>query len=336
MKTSLAEPSGSISGQVSQNDLIPLVVILGPTAAGKSEIALQLAERFAGEIVSADSRLFYRGMDIGTAKPGLEERSRVPHHLIDVADPDDVWSLAKFQREAGRAIQGIDGRHHLPFLVGGTGQFVRAMIEGWRVPLVMPNPHLREILARWGGSLGAIGLHQKLTILDSQAASEIDPSNVRRTIRAMEVIFSTGKRLSEQMKRGQTPYHSLLLGLTYPRPDLYRRIDERIARMINSGLIEEVQHLLDQGYSPDLPTMSAIGYGEIVAYLQGEISLDEAIALMKRRTRIFVRRQSNWFKLNDPQIHWFVPGETTLSEIEGVIRKWLVDINRDQNRSYIF
>lgn len=306
--------------------LMPLVIIIGPTAVGKTEISLKLAERFNGEIVSADSRLFYRGMDIGTAKPCLEERKRIPHHLVDVADPDEVWSLALFQREAHKAIQGILHRHHLPFLVGGTGQFIRALTEGWSPPAVHPNPLLRQILAHWAEELGPVDLHHKLAILDPQSASSIDPLNVRRTVRAMEVILTSGMRFSDQKQTGYLHYNPLTLGLITPRPDLYRRIDERIEAMIRDGLIEEVQRLLAQGYSPDLPTMSAIGYGEVVDYIQGKIRLDEAIRLMKRRTRKFVRRQANWFKADDPHIHWFQAGSPALDEMSEVIRRWLVII----------
>ncbi len=314
------------AGKVKPVNFIPLVVILGPTGVGKSDAAIQLAERFNGEIVSADSRLFYRGMDIGTAKPTLEERQRVPHHLIDVADPDQIWSLGIFQREANRAILKISQEHHLPFLVGGTGQFVRSIVEGWSIPAVEPNPHLRKVLTQWAERIGPTEFHRKLAIIDPTAAAAIDPSNERRTVRALEVIFSTGKRFSEQKKRGQNLYNSLLLGLTCPRAELYKRIDERISNMINSGFVEEVQRLLEQGFSPELPTLSAIGYGEIVAYLKGEISLDEAIIIMKRRTRSFVRRQANWFKLNDPRIHWFQASRSTLEDMGDVIDKWLLTI----------
>jgi tRNA dimethylallyltransferase len=307
-------------------NLIPLVVILGPTGVGKSEIAIKLAERFNGEIVSADSRLFYRGMDIGTAKPTAEERLRVPHHLIDVTDPDIIWSLGIFQREANRAIQNIFLKQRLPFLVGGTGQFMRSIIEGWSIPPVEPNPHLREVLTHWAESIGPIELHTKLAILDPQSASVIDPSNERRTIRALEVIFSTGKRFSDQKKHRRLLYNPLLLGLTCSRVELYQRIDERILKMLNTGFIEEVQRLLDRGYSAELPTLSAIGYGEIVAYIQGKITLEEAIIIMKRRTRIFVRRQANWFKVNDPQIHWFQIGNTTLDDMGELINKWKLAI----------
>jgi tRNA dimethylallyltransferase len=310
-----------------QAKLIPLVVILGPTGVGKSEIAIQLAEKFAGEIVSADSRLFYKGMDIGTAKPTLEERQRVPHHLIDVANPDETWSLGVFQKEAYSAIKIITNRKHLPFLVGGTGQFVHSIIEGWKIPSVEPNLCLREVLTQWAKSIGSVELHKKLAILDPQAAMLIDHTNQRRTIRALEVILLTGKRYSDQKKRGDPLFHSLILGLTCPRPELYKRIDERIYRMINSGFIEEVQQLLELGYSPELPTLSAIGYGEIVAYIQGKISLDEAILNMKRRTRIFIRRQANWFKETDSRINWFQIGERTLDDFASMITNWLISNN---------
>ena len=308
---------------------LPLVVVLGPTAVGKTEIAIQLAERFDGEIVSADSRLFYRGMDIGTAKPTLQQQSRVPHHLIDVADPDELWNLAIFQSEANKAIQRIYENHHLPFLVGGTGQFVRSIIEGWKIPSVKPHPHLREVLNRWSQLDGPAGLHSKLSALDPQAASSIDPTNVRRTIRALEVILSSGMRFSDQKSRGNRRYNPLLLGLTLPRIELYQRIDERINRMLDSGFIDEVRRLLDLGYSLDLPTLSAIGYGEIVAYIQGKICLDEAILLMKRRTRTYVRRQANWFKENDPDIHWFQMTKDAPGEMEKLIENWLTNVKND-------
>jgi tRNA dimethylallyltransferase len=330
--SSLEQPQSHKLDQ-GNNTLIPVVVILGPTGVGKTEISMQLAERFDGEIVSADSRLFYRGMDIGTAKPTHEDRLRVPHYLVDVAEPDEIWSLGLFQKEAHKAIQGIFSRHHLPFLVGGTGQFMRSVIEGWSIPTVEPNPQMRKVLTQWAKDIGPVALHSKLAFLDPQAANVIDPSNERRTIRALEVILSTGKRFSDQRKHGVMLYNLLLLGLTCPRADLYRRNDERISRMITTGLVEEVQRLLDHGYSPNLPTLSAIGYSEIVTYLQGKITLDEAIQLMKRRTRIFVRRQANWFKENDPQIHWSQAGKNAVDEMGEMIKRWLLSINWEKNPS---
>ncbi len=304
----------------------PLIVIIGPTAVGKTEIALYLAERLGGEIVSADSRLFYRGMDIGTAKPHPGEQARVPHHLIDVSDPDEVWSLAAFQQAAHAAINGIHDRGRLPFLVGGTGQYVKAVIEGWELPAQEPDTRLRSALERWAETLGAYGLHQRLAVVDPESAESIDARNVRRTIRALEVTFRTGKKFSEQRGRSSSPYSLLLIGLMRPRPELYKRVDERIEAMINSGLVEEVRALLSNDYSENLPTLSAIGYREIAAHIQGKMTLDEAVAQMKRLTRRYIRQQANWFKEDDPNIHWFRVGPQTPQDIEALIRSgkgWL-------------
>jgi tRNA dimethylallyltransferase len=320
--SALAKPAQNFS-RGDSNLKIPLVVILGPTAVGKSAMAIQLAVHLDGEIISADSRLFYRGMDIGTAKPTKEERLRVPHHLIDIADPDEIYSLALFQIKANATIHKVYANHHLPFLVGGTGQYLHSIIEGWRIPPVEPNPRLRQVLQQWSNEIGSLEFHTKLSVLDPQAAVAIDPSNVRRTIRALEVIFTTGKRFSNQRTKGNQPYETLLVGLTLPREELYRRIDERISGMIKAGFIDEVQRLLDAGYSPNLPTLTAIGYGEVVAYIQRKITIDEAIVLMKRRTRSFVRRQANWFKENNPDIHWFDASKDNEKEIENLIKDWI-------------
>lgn len=298
----------------------PLVVVLGPTAVGKTELAIQIAEQLGGEIVSADSRLFYRGMDIGTAKPTSAEQERIPHHLIDVADPDQTWSLALFQQKAREAIAEIHARGNLPLLVGGTGQYIRAVIQGWDVPKVEPNIRLRAALEDWAAEIGGDGLHQRLASLDPQAAAGIDARNLRRTVRALEVTLSSGRRFSEQRQSRPSPYRSLLLGLMRPRTELYQRVDARIQRMIEAGFIEEVKALLARGYSPDLPTLSAIGYREMIAYLQGKISLDETVCQIRRATRVFVRRQANWFKPDDPDIRWFRAGPDALEEMLAVIQ----------------
>ncbi len=298
----------------------PLIVIVGPTAVGKTEIALQLARRLGGEIISIDSRLFYRGMDIGTAKPTPEELSRVPHHLIDVADPDQPWSLAVFQRAAREAIEAVHARGRLPFLVGGTGQYVRAVTEAWEIPPQEPDPRLRAYLEAWAAEIGPLALHNRLRILDPLAAERIDPSNVRRTVRALEVTLRSGRRFSEQGGRAASPYSLLQIGLIRPRGELYARVDARIAAMLDAGLLDEVRRLLEKGYSPDLPTLSAIGYREMIAYLQGRMSLEEAVMQMKRLTRVFVRRQANWFSAHDPNIHWFGVHPGSADEIEAFIR----------------
>jgi tRNA dimethylallyltransferase len=313
---------------MSSSDLrTPVVVILGPTAVGKTEVALQLASRLNGEIVSADSRLLYRGMDIGTAKPGPDELARVPHHLVNVTNPNQVWSLVLYQEAARAAIASIQARGRLPFLVGGTGQYIRAIIEGWKAPRVSPDPRLRAILENWAAEIGSGGLHARLAALDPEAAGKIDYRNLRRTVRALEVIFITGKPFSAQRKHGPSLYQAFLLGLTRPRQELYERIDARIEAMFAAGFVEEVRALLKQGYDPELPTLSAIGYREVVDYLQGKITLQEAIKIMKRRTRQFVRRQANWFKPGDPRIHWFMMKEGVIVEMETAIREWYAHVS---------
>ncbi|NMB88025.1 MAG: tRNA (adenosine(37)-N6)-dimethylallyltransferase MiaA, partial [Chloroflexi bacterium] len=236
-----------------------------------------------------------------------------------VATPEETWSLAVFQRAACQAIAGIHSREKLPFLVGGTGQYVRAVTEGWAPPEQQPHPELRAALERWAGQIGAAELHRRLALIDPPAAANIDPPNVRRTVRALEVIFLTGRRFSDQRRKVQSPYSRLTIGLTRPREELYRRIDARIEAMLAAGWLEEVRGLLAQGYSPELPSLSAIGYRELVAYLHGQWSLDEAVAHIQRLTRQFVRRQANWFKAGDPSIHWFPVDEYTLEHVEALI-----------------
>jgi len=298
-------------------------VIVGPTAVGKTGISIQLAEWLGGEIVSADSRLFYRGMDIGTAKPTLEERLRIPHHLIDVADPDETWSLAVFQRLAAEAISDIQRRGRLPFLVGGTGQYIHAVTHGWAPPATEPDARLRTVLEELAKSRGNDWLHQRLALLDKTSAETIDPRNLRRTVRALEVIFSTGRKFSGQRGQSESPWRLLTIGLIRPRPELYVRVDARIEAMFAAGLLDEVRSLLAQGYSPELPTMSAIGYRECTSVLRDEMSLEDAKVRMRRLTRLFVRRQANWFKAQDTEIHWFEPGEGKVDEIEKGIRLFI-------------
>ncbi len=298
-----------------------LILIVGPTAVGKTELAIRLAENLHGEIISADSRLFYKGMDVGTAKPSREELSRVPHHLIDIVNPDETLSLAVFQQKASGVIADIHTRNKLPFLVGGTGQYVRAVTEGWTPPEVVPNLKLRAELEKMKEERGVEWLHDKLRDLDTDAAEKIDARNYRRTIRALEVIFTTGKKFSDQRGHGESPYHLISIGLARPREELYRRVDERIDLMFANGFMDEVKNLLAQGYSADLPGMSAIGYRECIRVIKGELTIEQARAEMKRITRIFVRRQGNWFKESDPNIHWF--HSENEAEIEAFIRKAL-------------
>jgi tRNA dimethylallyltransferase len=301
----------------------PLIVLIGPTAVGKTQTAIQLAEQLGGEIVSADSRLFYRGMDIGTAKPTRAEQARIPHYLIDVADPDQIWSLAIFQKAAQEVIADIHAKGKVPVLAGGTGQYVRAVTHGWIPPRVEPDKELRGILEKLARQNGNSWLHEKLRILDPRAAERIDSRNVRRTIRALEVTLTSGRLFSEQSQQSASPYRLVQIGLNRPRKVLYQRVDERIEAMFAQGFLDEVKELLAKGYSPDLPTMSAIGYRECIKVLKGEMDLEQAKQEMRKTTRNFIRRQANWFKPDDPEIKWFEVGENTNKLIVSFIHETL-------------
>ncbi|MFQ5595929.1 MAG: tRNA (adenosine(37)-N6)-dimethylallyltransferase MiaA, partial [Anaerolineae bacterium] len=283
----------------------PLIAVVGPTAAGKTAVAIRLAEDFAGEIVSADSRQIYRGLDIGTAKPTPEERARVPHHLIDIVEPDQEFHVAQFQAAAYAAFDDIHRRGKLPFLVGGTGQYVHAVVEGWQIPPAPPDPDLRARLSAEAEEHGPQHLHRRLAQIDPEAAARIHPNNVRRVIRALEVYQVTGRPISAWQQKRPPAYRILQIGLTMDRQALYERIDARVDRMIADGLLEEVRRLLERGYSFDLPAMTSLGYGEFEPYFQGESTLEEVVRAIKHATHRFVRHQYNWFSEDDPNIHWF-------------------------------
>ena len=292
-----------------QTTKIPVIFIVGPTASGKTDAGIRLAKAIDGEIVSADSRYLYRGMDIGTAKPTMDERQGIPHWLIDVADPDETWSLSLFCKAADEAIRDIYSRGKRPVLVGGTGQYVRAILDGWDIPEGEPDHRLRNVLERWGREIGAEELHRKLACIDPEAAEKIEWQNMRRTVRAMEVIFMSGKKFSAQRTTKEPLYKALIFGMKRDRSVLYQRIDLRVDRMLERGLVEETAALLSKGYSPSLPSMSAIGYKEVCDYLSNKTSLEEAAQLIKFRTHNYVRRQANWFKASDPAINWIDPDE---------------------------
>jgi tRNA dimethylallyltransferase len=303
--------------------LPPVVTVLGPTGVGKTCVALDLAEALQGEIVSADSRLLYRGMDIGTAKPTREERRRVPHHLIDVADPRQTWSLALFTAAAHEALAGIHARGRLPLVVGGTGQYVTALLEGWQPPPAAGAPEVRRRLEAEAAACGGLALHARLASLDPERASQIDSRNVRRVIRALEIIEITGRPASLQRQRRPPPYRILRLGLWLPREELYRRIDARLEAMLAAGLVDEVRRLLADGVPPDAPSLSAIGYRQIVSHLEGRTTLEEAAANIRRDTRTLVRRQANWWKRDDPGIVWIEAREAACADALRTIRAWL-------------
>jgi tRNA dimethylallyltransferase len=307
----------------------PLIVILGPTGVGKTEFSLQLAETLDGEIVSADSRLFYRGMDIGTAKPSQAEMSRVRHHLIDVSNPDQNWSLALYQSAIKQTLEDIHQRGKLPILVGGTGQYIKAIVDGWDLPEQEPDDPLREILEQIALEKGKEAMYEILLRMDPLTRDYVEYQNTRRVVRALEVILRTGKPFSELRQLKHVPYSIFQIGIKRDRKTLYERIDQRIELMFTDGLVEEVQQLLDQGYDRNLPAMSAIGYREVGAFIRGEISLDEAKLLMRRYTRQYVRRQANWFKESDPAIHWLDANELDVSAVVSLLndeKNWILPI----------
>ena len=275
---------------------IPLLVIVGPTAAGKTALALALARSLSGEIVSADSRQVYRGMDIGTAKPTIAERAAAPHHLIDVVNPDEEFSLARYQDLATAAIAAISARRRLPILAGGTGQYLAAVLEGWQIPRVAPQPALRAALEREAEHHGAAALHARLAQIDPTAAAGMQPTNLRRVIRALEVYELTGHPISEQQAKRPPPYRARTLWLTLPPDELYARIDARVDAMVGAGLLGELCALLARGYGWDLPAMSGLGYREFRPYFEGEATLDDVITRLKYDTHAFARRQAGWFR----------------------------------------
>ncbi len=282
-----------------------LIAIVGPTGIGKSRLALYLAGRFNGEIVSADSRQVYRYLDIGTAKPTPHELALVRHHLIDVVNPDDDFSLVMYRRLADRAIDEIYQRNRLPFLVGGTGLYVRAVLEGWQVPAVSPDPEFRYNIEKRAGESGVDELYEELVRVDPQAARKIDRRNVRRVIRALEVYAGAGRPFSGLGKKEAPAFDSFVIGLTAGRKSLYRLVDRRVDEMIERGLVREVENLLKMGYHLDLPSMSGIGYRHVGQYLKSELTLEEAAYKIKTETHRFIRHQYAWFRLADKKIHWF-------------------------------
>ncbi len=307
----------------SPNTTPPLLVIVGPTAVGKSGLALHLASRFMGEVINADSRQVYRGMEIGTAAPSEADRAIVPHHLYGVADPTDGFSLAQFMPLVTQAIQDIHGNNHLPILVGGTGQYINALVHGWQTPRVPPNPELRERLEALANHEGVEVVFAQLQSLDPAAAERVDRRNPRRVIRAIEVAEATGE--TPDAARQQTPpYNTFILGLTTPsRADLHQRIDERVDAMVAGGWLDEVDTLLNKGYSAELPALSSMGYRELAQHLAGELPLEEAVRLIKVAHHRLARHQYTWFKSTDPRIHWLVIGEECGTKAETAVQEWL-------------
>lgn len=284
----------------------PLIILTGPTAVGKTKLSIALAKAVDGEIISADSMQVYRHMDIGSAKIRLDEMEGVPHHLVDVLEPSEEFNVVRFQTLAKEAMEGIYGRGHIPILVGGTGFYIQAVLNDIDFTENEENPALRQRLEEEAVTLGSEALHERLKSVDAKAAEEIHPNNVKRVIRALEFFELTGSKISEhneKERQKESPYHFAYFVLTDDRARLYERIDERVDGMLREGLVEEVESLKKMGLTRGMVSMQGLGYKEILAYLDGELTLEEAVYILKRDTRHFAKRQLTWFK-REREVQW--------------------------------
>jgi tRNA dimethylallyltransferase len=291
-----------------------LLAIVGATATGKTALSIELARRLDGEIINADSRQIYRGMDIGTAKPDAAERAVARHWLIDVADPDEAFTLASFLDLARAALDDIWRRGKRPVVAGGTGQYIWALLEAWRIPRVPPDAALRSELEQIAATRGAPALIEELRRIDPGSAATIDPRNVRRVIRAIEVTRATGRPFSLGRAKDQPAFDATIIGLGMDRKMLHTRIDSRVDAMVEQGLVDEVRRLNTAGYNCELRSMTSIGYREICAYLCSELTLAEASARIKTETHRLARMQNTWFRADDPRIAWLDADAPDLTE----------------------
>ncbi|MDV2989320.1 MAG: tRNA (adenosine(37)-N6)-dimethylallyltransferase MiaA [Dehalogenimonas sp.] len=301
-----------------------LVAIVGPTGSGKSELAVKLAHLFPGEIVNADSRQLYRFLSIGTAKPTDAEMESIPHHLLDLIEPDQDFNLAEYQHVAHEMIRGIQSRDLLPFMVGGTGLYVWATIEGWNVPQVAPDWKLRHSLEERARRDGAEALQKYLSEIAPDAACKIDYRNVRRVIRALEVaLYLRNDNNRDNPTTQSPPYQTLIIGLTTDRESLYQRIDARVDKMLEKGLVGEVQTILGAGFTSGAAAFKSVGYREVLEYLGDRVSASDMATKIKTQTHRLVRQQYNWFKLNDCRIHWFDIKADYFSDAVVLIKRFL-------------
>jgi tRNA dimethylallyltransferase len=286
------------------NKKLPLIFIVGPTAVGKTALSLDIAQRFNGEIISGDSMQVYRGMDIGTAKASAEEQALIPHHLIDIREPNEPFTVSEFQQIATNVIADIHSRGKLPIVVGGTGLYVESLCYHFQFGEGAPDLAFRDQLTERAEQEGNEVLYKELTDIDPEAAAKIHVNDIRRIIRALEVWHTKGVKMSESSNRKESIYDALWIGLTMDRAKLYSRIEQRIDMMLHQGLIEEVKQLKEKGLEQNNVALQALGYKEIIYWLNGEIDYDRAVELLKRDTRHFAKRQLSWFR-RMPEINWF-------------------------------
>ena len=305
---------------------VRVVAVVGATATGKTALSVELAIRFGGEVVNADSRLFYQGMDIGTAKPTLEERRGLKHHLIDILDSQDSYSLSDFLSGAHTAVDDIDQRKKLPIIVGGSGQYVWALLEGWEVPEIPPNPELREKLETQLSEEGIESLQRRLKETGASNTDRVEVLNPRRLVRAIERAVATGDAMGGASKRDTPPYDALVFGLRAPRQVLHERVAVRFEEMVAAGWLEEVRTLLSSGVDAEMPSMSAIGYRQLIDHIYGRKTWEatrEEILIGNHR---LIGAQQNWFKPRDPRIQWLdITDESYVEAAIAMVKAWLCE-----------
>ncbi|MFL2639937.1 MAG: tRNA (adenosine(37)-N6)-dimethylallyltransferase MiaA [Dehalococcoidia bacterium] len=304
--------------------MVDLIAIIGPTATGKSRFAIELAESVNGEIINADSKQIYKYMDIGTSTPDAFQIAKVKHHMYQLVNPDQPFSLGVYLDHARQTIDDVLKKDKLPILVGGTAQYIWAILEGWQVPRVPPNPSLRTQLENLADTEGAHNLHTRLTNSDPVAAEKIHPNNVRRVIRALEVIDQTGEMFSKLSARKTPDWKVKIIGLTMDKQKLQKAISDRVLEQFEAGWPEEVKILREKGYTEELPSLSALGYKEIGQYIDGHITMEATLSQITKLTHRFSRKQYGWFRLSDPRIGWIDQLEKPSPKIVG---KVITDLN---------
>lgn len=299
------------------------VVIVGPTAVGKSALALRLSERFDGDIITADSRQIYRYMDIGTAKPTPAERAALPHYMLDLVEPDETYSAQRYALEAGRVLRRSVAAGRVPMVVGGTGYYIRMLLDAPVIPPVPPDEGLRQTLRAEVEEMGAVALHARLAALDPASAERIHPNNVPRVIRALEIIRYLGTPVPPASAGTEIP--ALFLGLRMNREDLWARADRRVLEQMDAGLLEETWLLLEMGYGPASPGLQGFGYRQMIAHLEGRYALPEAVAEYQTATHQYIRRQMTWFRQN-PRITWLEAAEQPFEQAADLVERWLTTV----------